>query len=67
MAPPAQVESPAEERNREDGRGEDLHLGDDGEGGGVDVAEREEAEQVHDEVDHLVRIRVRARARVRVG
>ena len=49
-------------------RGARLHLGDNGEGGGVDVAEGEEAEQVHDEVDHLVRVgvRVRARARVRV-
>ena len=47
-------------------RGARLHLGDDGEGGGVDVAEGEEAEQVHDEVDHLVRVGVRVRARVRV-
>ena len=49
-------------------RGARLHLGDNGEGGGVDVAEGEEAEQVHDQVDHLVRawVRVRARARARV-
>ena len=33
-------------------RGARLHLGDNGEGGGVDVAEGEEAEQVHDQVDH---------------